>query len=136
MALGTEQHLRAFPDALRYFALVFGAGFLLAFIRIPLLVPRYGVRIAELIEIPVMLVVIAFASRWIERRATYRNLLATGILALIFMLAAELTGAALTGGGSPLAYVAAKDPVSGSAYLVSLIVFALAPWAWSKKSRA
>jgi hypothetical protein len=122
--------------ALRYFALVFGAGFLLAFIRIPFLVPRFGVRTAELIEMPVMLIVIALASRWIARRTGSRNALPTGMLALIFIVAAELAVAALTGGGSPIRYIAAKDPVSGAAYLASLIVFSLAPWAWTKRLRA
>jgi hypothetical protein len=126
----------ALQHALRYFALVFGAGFLLAFIRIPLLVPRFGARTAELIEMPVMLIVIALASRWIANRANSQNLLAIGMLALIFMVAAELTVVALTGGGSPIQYIAAKDPVSGVAYLASLIVFSLAPWAWSKRLRA
>ena len=42
-----------------YFALVFGAGFVLGPIRILLVVPRLGGRIAELIEFPVMLLVFA-----------------------------------------------------------------------------
>ena len=123
----------ALPDVLRYFAIVFGSGFLLAFIRIPYLVPRYGVRTAELIEIPVMLLVIAFASHWIAKRAKHRNLLATGMLALFFIVIAELAVAFFTGGGSPSAYISAKDPVSGGAYLASLLIFGLAPWAWSKR---
>ena len=126
----------ALRDALRYFALVFGAGFLLAFVRIPLLVPRYGVRVAELLEIPVMLLVIALASRWVQRRARHRHLLATGMFALFFMIAAELGVAVLAAGNSPVAYIAAKDPVSGTVYLASLIIFSLAPLAWSKALRA
>ena len=35
-----------------YFAVVLGAGFILGSIRVPLLVPRLGERIAELIEMP------------------------------------------------------------------------------------
>lgn len=40
-----------------YFALVFGAGFVLGTIRTLGVVPRVGARIAELMETPVMLVV-------------------------------------------------------------------------------
>lgn len=39
-----------------YFAFVFGAGFLLGGIRVPLLVPRFGERTAELMEMPIMFV--------------------------------------------------------------------------------
>ena len=42
-----------------YFALVFGAGFVMGAIRVPLLVPRLGERVAELIEMPFMCIVIA-----------------------------------------------------------------------------
>ena len=52
---------------LLYFALVFGTGFLLGPIRLLWLVPRFGTRIAELMEMPVMLVVIVLAARWTVR---------------------------------------------------------------------
>lgn len=42
--------LRIVWFAVQYFAMVFAAGVLLALIRIPFLVPRLGVRMAELIE--------------------------------------------------------------------------------------
>ena len=51
-----------------YFALVFGAGFVLGPMRILWVVPRFGVRMAELLETPIMLVVTIFAARWIVRR--------------------------------------------------------------------
>ena len=50
--------MRSMPThkaALLYFLNVFGAGFLLGPIRIFLLVPKIGVRAAELIEMPIML---------------------------------------------------------------------------------
>jgi hypothetical protein len=40
-----------------YFALVFGAGFLLGTIRTLWVVPRVGTRTAELMEMPIMLIV-------------------------------------------------------------------------------
>jgi hypothetical protein len=44
-----------------YFALVFGAGFVLGPIRILWAVPRFGTRMAELVETPLMLVVTILA---------------------------------------------------------------------------
>ena len=40
-----------------YFALVFGAGFVLGTIRTLWIVPRLGTRMAELMETPIMLVI-------------------------------------------------------------------------------
>jgi len=51
-----------------YFALVFGAGFVLGPIRILWAVPRFGVRMAELMETPIMLVVVIIAARWTAQR--------------------------------------------------------------------
>jgi hypothetical protein len=45
-----------------YFALVFGAGFVLGTIRTLWVVPRVGTRMAELIETPIMLVVTIVAA--------------------------------------------------------------------------
>ena len=117
--------------ALAYFAWVFGAGFLLATIRIPLLVPRYGVRSAELLEMPVMLAVIWFAARWVVRRfqlpPTASARLTTGLLALALLIAAELALAVLVQGQPLSDYVASRDPVSGGVYLAMLLVFAWMP---------
>ena len=60
--------MRILRTALIYFALVFGAGFVLGPLRVLFVVPRIGPRAAELAEIPLMLVVIWFAARWIARR--------------------------------------------------------------------
>jgi hypothetical protein len=51
-----------------YFALVFGAGFVLGTIRSLWIVPRLGTRMSELTETPIMLVIIILAARWIVRR--------------------------------------------------------------------
>ena len=53
---------------LLYFALVFGAGFVLGVLRVMCVVPRFGTRMAELMETPIMLVVTILAARWIVRR--------------------------------------------------------------------
>ena len=130
--------MRDLSQALRYFGIVFAAGFALAFVRIPFLVPRYGVRAAELIEIPVMLVVIGLASHWLQRRNASLSgprLLGIGGIAFVLMVASELGVALATSDLSLAGYLSSKDPVSGTVYLISLVVFALAPWFWSLKAR-
>jgi hypothetical protein len=116
---------------LLYFAMAFGAGFILGLIRVPFLVPRLGERYAELAEMPVMLVVIVMAARHIVRRfAIGRDVairLQAGLLALAFMLAAELLLATLIQGRSIAQYTASRDPVSGSVYLLLLLLFACMP---------
>lgn len=118
-------------SALLYFAIVFGAGFALALIRIPLLVPQFGVRIAELIEMPLMLLVIFFAARWIVRRmrapATRAARLAVGSIALGLLLLTEFTVVLWMQGLSLREAIFNRDPVSGAAYAVSLVVFAVMP---------
>lgn len=59
--------------ALSYFALVFGAGFVLGTVRVFWVAPQLGTRAAELAEAPVMLVVIFFAARWIAKRFAVRS---------------------------------------------------------------
>ena len=119
---------------LGYFLLVFGAGFLLAFVRIPFLVPAFGIRTAELMETPVMLAVIVWASRRLARRhpeLPRLSRLAAGLLALACLIVAELAVAYVLGARSPGQYIASRDPVSGSVYLASLVFFAVAPVLWN-----
>jgi len=119
--------------AWKYFLIVFGAGFVFGMIRVPWLVPQLGVRTAELIEMPFMLAVILWAARGRVRKAASLSRgqwLGVGLLALAFLASAELLAARWFAGQSPRAYVLGRDPVSGSAYLMCLVVFALAPWVW------
>lgn len=55
--------LRLLRLSLLYFTLVFGAGFILGPLRVLFLEPRLGTRNAELLEMPIMLVVI-----WLRER--------------------------------------------------------------------
>ena len=125
--------MRTLKAGLTYFLFVFSAGFALAFIRIPFLVPKLGARTAELMEMPVMLAVIAWASYRLARnhpQLTRLHRLRAGILALICLLGAEIAVAYFLGDRSPSQYIASRDPVSGSVYLASLIVFSVAPAFW------
>ena len=114
-----------------YFALVFGAGFLLGPLRILWAVPRFGVRTAELMEAPIMLVVILVAARWIVRRLTLPPTplirLGVGCLALVLLLVAEFTLVLWLRGLSIREYLASRDPVSGTVYYVSLGLLAVMP---------
>lgn len=118
-----------------YFLIVFGFGFAFGVVRVLLLLPRLGERTAELIEMPLMLAVIFLASRWLVGRWPWLStgrFLAAGLLALILLLGAELILAWRLSGLDPLAYAASRDPVSGTAYAVSLLIFALAPAAFRR----
>lgn len=113
-----------------YFAVAFAFGFVFGVIRTLWLVPAVGERAAELIEMPLMLVVIVFAARTIVRR--HREMragqwVAVGFLALALLLAVEFTAVLRLRGLSLPEYFAARDPVSGTAYYVMLVVFAALP---------
>lgn len=122
-----------------YFALVFAAGFILGAIRVSLLVPYFGTRLAELAEMPVMLVVITLAARYVSHAFTSRIAggvwLAVGSLALALLIVAELLLAVLLQDGDLGEYIASRDPVSGSVYLAMLLVFTVMPWLQQRSSR-
>jgi uncharacterized membrane protein YhdT len=118
--------------ALAYFAIVFGAGFVLGTIRTVIVAPSLGHRVAELAESPLMLVVVYLVARMLVRRepglTTQTAWLAIGCLALGLMLLAEFTFVLWIRGLSLSTYLANRDPVSGGVYLAMLVVFAICPW--------
>ena len=84
--------MQAVKAGILYFALVFGAGFVLGTIRTLWVVPRVGAR-KELMETPIMLGVIIVVARWIVIRLAVPPApsarLEMGCIALILMLIAE-----------------------------------------------
>jgi len=122
---------RPIKAGLSYFALVFGAGFVLGVLRVTLLVPRLGERMAELSEMPLMFAVIVLAAKFVIRRYTVPPSIAarlgTGLLALALLVAAELVLAVALQDRVLAEYVASRDPVSGSVYLAMLVLLALMP---------
>ena len=128
----------AFPPAtagaaaLEYVARVFGAGFVLGIVRELWVRPRVGVRAAELLELPLMLVVVVLAARAVDRRwlAAHpaRTRLAVGVSALVLLLIVEVWFATALRGLSVRDALLARDPVSGTAYYISLLMFAAMPW--------
>jgi len=130
MSLKTKQH--ALPMILKaataYFALVFGAGFVLGPIRILFIAPRFGVRVAELIEAPIMLLVIVFAAKWLVRRFRLStNGWPVGFVALGFMITFEFTLVLWLRGITLAEYFRERDLVSGTVYYLLLVVFAIMP---------
>ena len=114
-----------------YFVLVFAAGFVLGTIRTLWVVPRLGVRTAELIEAPIMFGVSVLAARWVVRHvsipAPWPRRLALGCIALGLMLLVEFTFVLWIRGLTIRGYLETRDPVSGAVYLVTLGAFAVIP---------
>lgn len=135
----TTSSVQIVKAGLAYFALVMGAGFLLGMVRVPFLVPRLGERVAELTEMPVMFIVILLSARFVIKRFTLPPTasvrLQVGFLALALAVCAELLLAVALQGQSVRAYIASRDPVSGSVYLAMLGLFALMPWLLARVQR-
>ena len=114
-----------------YFALVMGAGFLLGSVRVLFVVPHLGERWAELAEMPIMAMVIFVAAGYILRRypevQTRGRALVVGFTALALSVSAELVLAVVLQSQSLAEYLASRDKISGSVYLVMLVAFALMP---------
>lgn len=129
--------LQVLKAGILYFALVFSAGFALGPLRILYAVPRFGTRVAELIETPIMLVVIFLAARWIIRRFALPSgsptRLGMGFLALKLLITAEFAVVLWLGDMSIREYISNRDPVSGTIYYISLTLFALMPLLVSRK---
>jgi hypothetical protein len=129
--------MRTLKAGALYFALVFSAGFVLGIPRVLWLVPRLGTRAAELIESPIMLVVIIFTARWVVRRfalpPTVADRLGPGFMALGLLLAAEFTVVLKIQRLTLAQYFAGRDPVSGTVYILMLLAYAVMPLAVSRK---
>lgn len=113
-----------------YFAGVFAAGFVLGVIRTLWVTPVLGTRAAELIEAPIMLLVMTLAARTLVRRhalARGWQWLSVGVVALALMLAVEFTVVLQLRDLSIPEYLASRDPVSGTVYYVLLGIFAVMP---------
>jgi hypothetical protein len=120
-----------------YFALVFGVGFVLGSVRTLWVVPRFGARIAELMETPIMFVVTIVAARLVVRRLALppkpSNRLGMGCIGLGLMLVVEFTLVLWLRGLSINEYLASRDSVSGTVYYVMLGVFCIMPLLVARK---
>lgn len=113
-----------------YFLLVFGAGFVLGTGRVLILVPLLGERAAELLEMPLMLAVIVAAASWVVRHkldGRQSSALSVGFIATGLVLLADLCVGVWLRGISATDVFLNRDSVSGSAYYVALLLFAVMP---------
>jgi hypothetical protein len=122
---------RVVSAGLLYFALVFGAGFVLGALWILVLVPRTGERAAELLELPVMVGITWLAARGLTRRlavppATGARL-GMGVLAGALLLAAEFALVLPLRGLTLAEYFATRDPVAGAAYYAAVLLLVVMP---------
>lgn len=119
-----------------YFAILFGVGFVLGLIRVPLLEPRMGVRVAELIEAPFMFFAIILAGRWVGRKLGigYGGAvkLAVGALASGLVLGADIVVGVSLREMSVLEVFTSRDQISGSVYYGLVAWAAAAPWIMSR----
>lgn len=122
--------LRTIKPSLIYFGIVFGIGFVLGMIRVIFLVPLIGERWAELLEIPFMLVAITYTAKYLVRKyplLRMRDWLSVGLQALFILLSVEFTIVLGLRGISLAEYFDSRDIISGSVYLISLIIYTLMP---------
>jgi hypothetical protein len=117
--------------AAAYFSMVFAAGFALGTIRTLLLVPRTGELAAVALELPMMLVISWYACGRALRRHPVpegtASRAATGALAFMFLLVAELILTLTAFGGTPATFAASLVTRPGALGLAGQIAFALFP---------
>ena len=116
--------------AIAYFASVFSIGFVLGAVRTLWIAPRLGARAAELAEMPVMVAVSFLVARALMRRGAALGVggaALVGVTALALLLSAELALVFLARGETLGEYLASRDPVSGSAFALALLLFAAMP---------
>lgn len=120
-----------------YFATVFGVGFVLGFIRVVWIEPQFGARLAELSEMPLMLVAVVVAAYWVVKKLAVPPVLwsrlSMGLVALVCLLCAEWGLVLGLRGLSMTEYIATRDPVAGTVYYIMLCLFAVMPWLIARK---
>lgn len=121
----------AVAAAVLYFALVFGAGFVLGVVRVGVLVPRLGETAAVAMELPVMLALSWIAARtvvrWLDVPATIPARLVMGGGAFALLMGAELVLATVLLGLSLSQHVASYVSLPKMLGLMAQLVFAAMP---------
>ncbi|QOP41106.1 hypothetical protein [Sulfurimonas marina] len=124
--------------ALTYFAIVFGMGFLLGTIRVLWLEPMLGTRVAELSEMPIMLVTMILAANFIMKRGQQLtksvNALGVGMIALLLLLSIEFSVVLWLQNISFQQYLDSRDSVAFTAYIISLLLFMLMPYLVNRRA--
>lgn len=120
----------AFLAAITYFAMVFSVGFILGIVRVFLLVPSLGEQSAELLELPVMIVVSYFSAQFVVQQysiSTRQSGLTLGAISLTVLLAAEFTLALAVRDISIVEYLHTRNTLSGYVYALSLVLYGIFP---------
>ncbi len=103
---------------------------MLGVVREVFLIERLGERNAQLLELPIMLLVVFMVARSIVSGAPHldrASRAAIGALALALMLLAELGVVLFVRGEAIADYLLGRDLLAGGAYPLSLLLFAAAP---------
>ncbi|MBX3329675.1 MAG: hypothetical protein KF722_04680 [Nitrospira sp.] len=115
-----------------YFLVAVGAEFVLEIIRLQVVALHVGERLAEMLEIPNVLLATIIGARWVVDRFTLPPLpgirLSVGLVALVLLLIAEGTVILPLHGLSVTEYLAGQDSVVGIAPLGALGVFTVMPF--------
>jgi hypothetical protein len=117
-------------SALSYFGIVFLTGSVLGVVRTVWLAPWLGERHAELLEMPIMLVVAYVTAGYVINRFRLpgvKSACLVGVVALVLLLALEFTLVLELRGLSVAEYLQSRDPLSGAAYAFSLLVYGALP---------
>jgi len=115
-----------------YFLVVVGTEFVLEVIRLQVVALHVGERLAEMLEIPNVLLATIIGARWIVDRFTLPPLpgirLGVGLVALMLLLIAEGTVILPLHGLTVREYFATRDSVVGVAPLGALGVLTVMPF--------
>lgn len=126
---GLAQVLKA---GVMYFLVVVGAEFVLEVIRLQVVALHVGERLAEMLEIPNVLLATIIGARWVIDRFTFPPLpgirLSVGLVALVLLLIGEVAVILPLHGLSIAEYLASQDPVVGVAPLGALGVLTVMPF--------
>lgn len=114
-----------------YFAVVFGAGFLLGPIRVLWLEPKLGPLWAVALETPFLLVAMVAGARWSPRKAgmeaSFPALTCVGLGAAALVLLADVFVGSWLRGLPPAEQIRHFSTPEGRVYAANLILFAAMP---------
>ncbi|MBS0374241.1 MAG: hypothetical protein JSR73_06645 [Proteobacteria bacterium] len=120
----------AWRRGLEYGFAIYAAGFALGIVRSWLVAPRIGERRAQLLEVPLMLLIGFVLSGRVRDRlrgCTGGELLRAGALAIVVLLVLEAATGMLLRGGSVRDALINPDPVAGAAYYAALLFLLVLP---------
>jgi len=125
-------------SAAAYFAIVFGAGFVLGVLRTLWLAPAVGPLWAVVIELPVILAVAWLACVRALRRwpLAPTQAAAMGVLAFVLLMAAEAALSLGPGGRSLVEHLALYARAEHQLGLAGQVVFAALPWLRARAGHA